>query len=283
MVWLRKIGLALHLLRGLVTCAVLFPWIGASARRWHIRRWSLRLLHLCGVRLELVGPVPEAADMGGAHGAMVVCNHISWLDIFVIHCWHPARFVAKSEIRGWPVIGWLCAQTGTLFIERGRKRDAHRVLHDIADCMLQGDRVCVFPEGTTTDGSDVLPFHANLMQAPISGGLPVLPVGLSYLDAATREPTVAPAYIGDLTLMQTLNAVLHAPPIVARLAFAPPLHATEPSRRALADASREAVAHLRAGAHEAAADVVARANATAASNDSRDPSVPAVPVAASMP
>lgn len=271
MIWLRKIALALHLLCGVVTCAVLFPWIGASARRWHIRRWSLRLLRLCGVRLELVGTVPDHADVAGTHGAMVVCNHISWLDIFVIHCWHPARFVAKSEIRGWPVIGWLCAQTGTLFIERGRKRDAHRVLHDITDCMLQGDRVCVFPEGTTSDGAQVLPFHANLMQAPISGGLPVLPVGLAYLDAATRERTVAPAYIGELTLMQTLNAVLHAPPIVARLSFAPPLRATEPSRRALAEASREAVAHLCAGAHDAAADVVARANAA---------SVPAMAVAA---
>lgn len=239
MIALRKLALCLHLLRGLLTCAVLFPWIGKASRQWHIRRWSRRLLRICGVDVELIGPVPETG-----RGAMVVANHISWLDIFVMHSWEPSRFVAKSEIRDWPLIGWLCAQTGTLFIERGRKRDAHRVLHDITDCMLQGDRVCVFPEGTTTDGADVLPFHANLMQAPISAGLPVLPVALRYCDAATGERTVAPAYIGDLTLLQTLDAILQAPPITAQVAFGLPLQADECERRALAEQSREAVLAL---------------------------------------
>lgn len=239
MIALRKLALCLHLLRGVLTCALLFPWCGARAREDHIRRWSRRLLRICGVELELMGAVPETR-----RGAMVVANHISWLDIFVIHSWHPARFVAKSEIRGWPVVGWLCEKTGTLFIERGRKRDAHRVLHDITDCMLQGDRVCVFPEGTTSDGTEVLPFHANLMQAPISTGLPLLPVALRYCDAATGERTAAPAYIGDLTLLQTLNAILHASPIKAQVAFGPELHAAATSRRALAEQSREAVMSL---------------------------------------
>ncbi len=207
MVWLRKTALVLHLLRGILTCAVLFPWLGVQSREWHIRRWSHRLLRICGIELEVVGDLPSH---GGCQGALVVSNHISWLDIYVIHSWRPVRFVAKSEIRGWPVIGWLCEKTGTLFIERARKRDAHRVLHDITDVMLQGDLVGVFPEGTTTDGSDVLPFHANLMQAPISGGLPVLPLGLSYVDAVTGKPTLAPAYIDDLSLLDCLNAVLRA-------------------------------------------------------------------------
>ncbi len=239
MIALRKFALCLHLLRGLLTCAVLFPWLGKASRQWHIRRWSRRLLRICGVDIELIGPLPETG-----RGAMVVANHISWLDIFVMHSWEPSRFVAKSEIRDWPLIGWLCAQTGTLFIERGRKRDAHRVLHDITDCMLQGDRVCVFPEGTTTDGTDVLPFHANLMQAPISAGLPVLPVALRYCDAATGERTLAPAYIGELTLLQTLDAILHAPPMTAQVAFGQPLLADESGRRALAERSREAVLAL---------------------------------------
>lgn len=239
MIALRKLALCLHLLRGLLTCAVLFPWLGKTSRQWHIRRWSRRLLRICGVDIELIGAVPATG-----RGAMIVANHISWLDIFVMHSWEPSRFVAKSEIRDWPLIGWLCEQTGTLFIERGRKRDAHRVLHDITDCMLQGDRVCVFPEGTTTDGTEVLPFHANLMQAPISAGLPVLPVALRYCDAATGERTVAPAYIGDLTLLQTLDAILHSPPIIAQIAFGQPLQADDGGRRALAEHAREGVVAL---------------------------------------
>jgi 1-acyl-sn-glycerol-3-phosphate acyltransferase len=267
MIWLRKTALVLHLLRGLVTCAVLFPWLGVESRQWHIRRWSRRLLKICGITVEVQGLQPGQAP---PRGAMVVCNHISWLDIYVINCWQPVRFVAKSEIRDWPVIGWLCAHTGTIFIERARKRDAHRVLHAITDVMLQGDLVCVFPEGTTTDGTSVLPFHANLMQAPISGGLPVQPVGLAYLDAATGQPTTAPAYIGDLTLLQTLDAVLRAPPITARLVFAPPLHASTASRREMAEIAREVVVLLCRGVHQQAVEVIQRVNGDSSAVEAPD-------------
>ena len=257
MIWLRKTALVLHLLRGMLTCALLFPWLGVRSREWHIRRWSRRLLRICGIELEVVGDPPPQPRR---QGALVVSNHISWLDIYVIHCWRPVRFVAKSEIRDWPVVGWLCEKTGTLFIERARKRDAHRVLHDITDVMLQGDLVGVFPEGTTTDGSDVLPFHANLMQAPISGGLPVQPLGLRYVDAATGKPSLAPAYIGDLSLLQCLDAILRAPRIKARLVVGPMLMPATDSRRELAGSAREVVVHLARGAPEAAAEAAVRLN-----------------------
>lgn len=253
MIWLRKTALVLHLLRGLLTCALLFPWLGVRSREWHIRRWSRRLLRICGVEVEVVDATGVAQPGAARQGAMVVSNHISWLDIYVIHSWQPVRFVAKSEIRSWPLVGWLCEKTGTIFIERGRKRDAHRVLHDITDVMLQGDLVGVFPEGTTTDGTSVLPFHANLMQAPISGGLPVQPVGLNYLDAATGLPTLAAAYIGDTTLLQSLEAVLRAPRIKARLVIGPALVPASGDRRELAGAAREVVAHLSQGAPDQAA------------------------------
>ncbi|WP_427310864.1 lysophospholipid acyltransferase family protein [Cupriavidus sp. H39] len=260
MIWLRKTALVLHLLRGLLTCALLFPWLGVRSREWHIRRWSRRLLRICGVEVEVVDATGAAHTGAARQGAMVVSNHISWLDIYVIHSWQPVRFVAKSEIRSWPLVGWLCEKTGTIFIERGRKRDAHRVLHDITDVMLQGDLVGVFPEGTTTDGTAVLPFHANLMQAPISGGLPVQPLGLNYLDAATDQPTLAAAYIGDTTLLQSLEAVLRAPRIKARLVVGPALVPASGDRRELAASAREVVAHLSQGAAEHAATVAGRLN-----------------------
>lgn len=260
MIWLRKTALVLHLLRGLLTCALLFPWLGVRTREWHIRRWSRRLLRICGVEVEVVDAAGAASHGAGRQGAMVVSNHISWLDIYVIHSWQPVRFVAKSEIRSWPLIGWLCDKTGTIFIERARKRDAHRVLHDITDVMLQGDLVGVFPEGTTTDGTEVLPFHANLMQAPISGGLPVQPLGLNYLDAATGQPTLAAAYIGETTLLQSLEAVLRAPRIKARLVIGPALVSASGDRRELANSAREVVAHLSQGAPEHATAAARRLN-----------------------
>jgi len=249
MIWLRKARLVFHLLRGMLFCAAVFPWASAHLRERLIRSWSRKLLAICGIEVEVQGLAPGQA---APQGAMLVSNHISWLDIYVIHSWQPVRFVAKSEIRSWPVIGWLCDKTGTIFIERGRKRDAHRVLHHITEVMRQGDLVCVFPEGTTTDGSKVLPFHANLMQAPVAGHLPVQPVGLIYLDAATGKPTLAPAYIDDISLVQCLNAILKSPPIKARLVIGPQLHAISSSRRELAESAREVVAHLVDGAHEAA-------------------------------
>lgn len=249
MIWLRKLRLGFHLLRGILVCATVFPWASAHMRERLIRNWSRKLLAIFGVELEVQGLAPDASP---PRGAMLVSNHISWLDIYVIHSWKPVRFVAKSEIRSWPIVGWLCDKTGTIFIERARKRDAHRVLHHITEVMQQGDLVCVFPEGTTTDGSKVLPFHANLMQAPVAGRLPVQPVGLSYLDAATGKPTLAPAYIDDISLVQCLNAILKSPPIKARLVIGPQLHADSGGRRELAESAREVVTHLVDGAHEEA-------------------------------
>jgi len=254
MIWLRKARLVFHFVRGLLVCATVFPWASAHLRERLIREWSRKLLAICGIEVDVQGLAPGQA---APNGAMLVSNHISWLDIYVIHSWQPVRFVAKSEIRSWPVVGWLCDKTGTIFIERGRKRDAHRVLHHITEVMQQGDLVCVFPEGTTTDGSKVLPFHANLMQAPVAGHLPVQPVGLTYLDAATGKPTLAPAYIDDISLVQCLNAILKSPPIKARLVIGPQLVAGAAGRRELAEAAREVVVGLVEGNGGAAAGVVA--------------------------
>jgi 1-acyl-sn-glycerol-3-phosphate acyltransferase len=121
----------------------------------------------------------------------------------------PVRFISKVEVRNWPVIGWLVTMAGTLFIERASRRDAVRVVHSMAESLAKGDALAVFPEGTTSDGHDVLPFHGNLLQAAISTGTPVQPVALLYSDP---QHTVSPAvaYIGDTTLMQSLWMVVSA-------------------------------------------------------------------------
>ena len=118
-----------------------------------------------------------------SRATLVTANHVSWLDIAAVHAVCPqARFVSKADVRHWPLLGWLIGAVGTLFIERERKRDAMRVVHQMAESLIAGDVVAVFPEGTTGDGRALLPFHANLLQAAIAAEAPVQPVALRYTE-----------------------------------------------------------------------------------------------------
>ncbi len=167
--------------------------------------WSRDMLRVVGIELQ----VHDKRDLSDVHephtGSLVVCNHISWLDIFVINAWQPATFVSKHEVASWPVFGKLATSAGTLYIRREKRRDAHKLVQDIAGAIQEGRRVAIFPEGTTSDGSGLLHFHANLLHAAVSSNAPVQPLALRYLDAATGERTQVPAYIGDMTLVQSLQ------------------------------------------------------------------------------
>ena len=114
---------------------------------------------------------------------LVVANHVSWLDIFALHAVGPVRFIAKAEIERWPVLGGLVRGVGTLFIERARRHDTHRVNQEIARALAAGDIVAVFPEGTTTDGTALLPFKGSLLQPIIDAQGHVQPVAIRYRDA----------------------------------------------------------------------------------------------------
>src|SRR3569832_1870289 len=126
---------------------------------------------------------------------LLVANHISWLDILVVHAARHCRFVSKSEVKRWPLIGTLATGANTLNIERESRRDAVRVVHHMAEALRAGDVLAVFPEGTTSDGRALLPFHANLIQAAISAAAPVLPVALSFMDKGSGAASFSPCYI----------------------------------------------------------------------------------------
>ena len=238
----RLARLVLHLLQGLATCALVFPWAGAALRERLVRRWSARLLRICRVE------VARDADTGHAplQHALIVSNHISWLDIFVINALHPCRFVAKAEIRAWPVLGWLVAQAGTVFIARGNRRDLRHIFKGLVDALAQRQRVAFFPEGTTAAQGSLLPFHANLFEAAIDAGVPVQPYALSYVDGKGGwHPAVD--YTGAITFVQSFLAILSGPPLRARLACLAPIDAAGTQRRELAQAAHDAVkAALRA-------------------------------------
>ena len=190
-----------------------------------VQWWSAKFLKLLGLRVTSRGEPRAGAKL-------LVANHVSWLDILAINALQPARFVSKSEVRGWPVIGWLVSASGTLYIERGRPRDALRVVHRMAAALRAGDTVAIFPEGTTGDGHALLPFHANLLQAAISTGTPVQAVALRYSDRAERVSSAA-AYVGDMHLLQSLWSVARAEALAVHVDFAPAQATAHADRRAL--------------------------------------------------
>ncbi|UTY60743.1 1-acyl-sn-glycerol-3-phosphate acyltransferase [Massilia sp. erpn] len=220
----------------MVTCAIVFPWIGGARRNEHVRRWSRKLLRLCNVAVEVVAGSAQPLQQ-----AMIVANHISWLDIFVIDALYPCRFVAKAEIRSWPLAGWLVEKAGTVFIARGSRRDLRHIFKGLVHSLQAGERVAFFPEGTTAPQGSILPFHANLFEAAIDAKVMVQPFALSYADAhGQRHPAVD--FVGEMTFVESILAILDGPPVTARLHCLPASDATGAHRRELAQASHDAIA-----------------------------------------
>lgn len=228
-----------HALRGWLTIRLMFGRLSDEQRGLRVQIWARQMLAILGIELQLSGQPP-------AHGpVLLVANHISWLDILVMHAARHCRFVSKSEVRHWPLIGTLATGAGTLYIERASRRDAMRVVHHMAERLAEGDILAAFPEGTTSDGVSLLPFHGNLLQAAVSAGAPVQPIALSFVDAHTRQTSLAPCYIGDDTLMGSIWRTLTTPGIVAVVNYGEPQPAAGRERRAWAVSLREEVLRLR--------------------------------------
>jgi 1-acyl-sn-glycerol-3-phosphate acyltransferase len=226
-----------HLLRGMLTIARFFGKATAQQRAQHIAQWAHDFLRILGVQVRTTGNAVTTGPL------LVVANHISWLDILVMLAVQPVRFVSKADVKHWPLIGWLATQVGTLYIERASRRDALRVVHHIAEALREAPAgtpvhtasiIAVFPEGTTSDGTTVLPFHANLVQAAISAHAPVQTVALRYLDAATGTLSFVPAYVDDDTLISSVWRLLASPAVQATVHFSEVQQAQGRDRRAWA-------------------------------------------------
>ena len=228
----------------LATAVAHARWLG----RWHgraigtpaghrlVEASSRRMLAAVAVDVEVRGARPLVAGP-----VLWVANHVSWIDIQALGAIGGTRFIAKSEVRDWPIVGTMAARFGTLFIRRGHRRDAHRVKNAIAKLLVTGERVVVFPEGTTTDGSQVAPFHAALLQAAVDAAIPVQPVAIRYREA-DGTPSAAAAFVDDMTFAGSLTRVLARPRLVAELTFGKPIWAADKSRRELAARCRGVIA-----------------------------------------
>jgi 1-acyl-sn-glycerol-3-phosphate acyltransferase len=225
-----------HLGGGLATTVVVFPWIGTSRKRALIRRWSRQLLQMLNVKRRV-----NWRHEGGMRGhVLIVANHVSWLDIFVLNAQQTARFIAKAELARLPLIGRLCRNAGTLFIERERRRDTHAVNGRTVEALARGDLVAVFPEGTTSNGSRLMKFHSSLLQPIVDARGVVQPIAIRYRTPAD-EHSDAPAFVGDLTMVGSLWRLTGERSLVAEITILPQLAAADRSRRELSDAAAAAI------------------------------------------
>ncbi len=212
---------------------MVYPFCGEAARLRLKSGASQGILDALGIELDV--------DLSHAvPGALIVANHISWVDIFVINAALPSAFVSKEEVRHWPLIGWLAAKCDTVFLRRGSRGHAKIINGQIAEILGRGNYVAVFPEGTTTDGTHLLHFHGALIQPALAVGRPVLPVAISYWDEDGKR-SLDPAYVGDVTLAQCALAIIAGKGLVARLRTCPVLGLAGEDRRKVAVAAREAI------------------------------------------
>lgn len=225
----------MHLLGGLATTALVFPRSDRRRRTALTRRWSAALLRMAGIGLQVEGAVPAQGNV------LVVANHVSWLDIVVLNAVCPMRFVSKAEVARWPLAGSLVRGAGTLFIERSRRRDTHRVTARISSALAAGDVVAVFPEGTTSSGVTLLPFKSSLLQAAVDAGSRVVPIALRYRHRDGR-PATALAYTGDDTFLHSFWRMCAARDVTVEVHALPPLPAEGSDRRALARGAEAAIA-----------------------------------------
>jgi len=234
----RLLRAVMHIVHGILIVLLRFRAYDPARRIERIEWWSRKTLRLMGIALQVEGRPATG-------GALLVANHISWLDITALHSVCPqARFVSKADVKHWPLLSRLADASNTLYLERERKRDALRVVHQMAAALRNGDLIAVFPEGTTSDGRSLLPFHANLLQAAIATGAQVQPVALHFSDH--HQPiSAAVEFVGATTLLQSVWRVACSDGLTAHISLLEPRASANAERRALSELLRaDIAAHL---------------------------------------
>ncbi len=227
----------MHLLYGVAVVMLLFPWLSHKTRIRIEKRWHNKAIGIFNVRVRLKG---EISDLE-APNVMLVANHVSWLDIYVLNAIRPVRFVSKMEVRSWPLVGWLAKRTGTLFIDRTKRHDTARVNQEVSTVLTNGGCVAIFPEGTTTDGREVRKFHSSLLEPAVQSQSRVWPAAIRYIHEDGSLNT-APAYIDDITIGQSLAMILSQKVIHVEVEVLAPIAVLGKTRRDLAREAHLAIA-----------------------------------------
>ena len=230
----RLILLTLHVLQGM-----LITLLAVSRRNGqglhtnpHVTSWwHNRAADILGLRITVSGPRPRSP-------ALLVSNHVSWLDVVVLGGLTHTDFLSKYEIREWPIVGWLAARSGTLFIRRGNN-EAGAVGQQIGDRLRDEGILTLFPEGTTTDGREVRPFFSRLFAAAIDTGTDVTPVTLRYHIDGEFDP-VAP-YTDNQSILQNLRGLIVRDRTEVNVIFGQPIALKGHNRKEIAELAHDAV------------------------------------------
>lgn len=236
-IWLRiwrLLRLFPHIFKGFITMFVCFRFWGAHRRMLSQQRWAREFLQILGVGIEapteLVTP-----------GSLLVSNHISWVDILVFMVCYPIYFVAKDDVAHWPLIGYLVRRSGAVFIQRRLPSQARFANAEITRRLEAGDNIMLFPEGTTTDGTEVLPFYSPLFQPAVHARRNVYPLSLDYLNA-DGSLSFAPAYPVGVSLPETIWKLVSQRCTIARVHIAEALQpGAEINRKKLAQQARDII------------------------------------------
>jgi 1-acyl-sn-glycerol-3-phosphate acyltransferase len=218
---------------GVATAMFLYQHMDRAARDRQLLAWAGKLMRILNITLRVNGAPPVG-------GAVLVANHVSWLDIHVLHSLLPVRFISKAEVRDWPLLGQLAKASGTLFITREKKSDAIRVNQEMAAELEAGECLAFFPEGTTSDGQDMRTFFPSLFQPAVDAGCPVIPAAIRYRDLS-GAPCLEAAYHGEMTLLASFWRIAKLPGLVVEVTFLPALQNKGNHRRELAKQAEAAI------------------------------------------
>lgn len=232
--FLARLRLLVHVFGAWLTTTFMYPFYNEARRSRHVQSWSKKLLDICGVEVTVHHPERLSSR------ALIVANHISWLDIFLIHSVVPCHFIAKAEMAHWPVIGSLAKSSGTLFLERSRSRHLKSTLEMLVRYLKARKHCIFFPEGTTAKQGELLPFHPNLFEGAIHARMSIQPFALKYVNRA-GEFEDAVDLSGDISMRESINSILGKDRIFAELTLLPPIDSNGLSRKDLSEHARKAI------------------------------------------
>ena len=219
----RLLCIAACLLYGMAEMFFLFPFYSPRRKLRAIQIWSHRVLASCGMKLEVFGQMPSENQ-----GQLIISNHISWLDIMAVNAAFPGRFVAKDDVAKWPVVGYLATQAQTVYVTRnkGTKGNSAKIA-GVTEALKNGGTVTIFPEGTSTEGREILPFKPSFFQTAYDAGVPIIPALCRYPNPDGSSPNPHTAYYGDISLWQSICMVASQPSSTVELHFLEPVAALE--------------------------------------------------------
>ena len=236
--------LLIHVVKACFVTTCLFPFMNESQRKRYVRKWSKKLLDICRVSVRINNPEHLSPK------ALVVANHISWLDIFLIYTFVDGHFIAKADMARWPMIGRLARNVGTLFLERNSARHLKTILERLVTDLKEEERYIFFPEGTTSKQGQMLPFHPNLFEGAIHSGLPIQPFALRYINRQGQFEDAVDSH-GDITFGESVISIIGKDYIQAELTILPLISSEGLQRKELSIQTQEAIISVLSQSHVA--------------------------------